>query len=216
MIKIAPSILSADFADIKSALKMLENSKADMIHCDVMDGAFVPNITFGIKMIEDMKKYTSLPLDVHLMVKNPERFIDQFCNAGASIVTVHAEATLHLHSALQKIKNNGIKCGAVLNPASPIELIKHVLCDVDMVLVMSVNPGFGGQKFIPNTIEKISELKKIRDNNGYSFDIQVDGGIDLKTSKQVIAAGANILVSGNTIFSAENPANIISALRNER
>jgi len=215
MIKVAPSILSADFADMKSALRMLENIKADMVHCDVMDGMFVPNITFGMKMVADLRKLTDLPLDVHLMIVQPERYIEEFCAAGADIVTLHAEATYHLHRAVQKVKACGARPGVVLNPATPVETLKYVLDDIDFVLLMSVNPGYGGQEFIPQTLFKIKELRSLAESMGRKIEIEIDGGINEETSKLVREAGADILVAGHAIFTAQDPSRLIKIFRGE-
>ena len=213
MIKIAPSILSANFAKMEQGIKVIEDGGADLIHCDVMDGIFVPNITFGFQMIKDIKQITNIPLDVHLMITQPERYVERFCEAGADIVTVHVEATPHVHRALQMIKNCGAKCGVVLNPGTPVCAVEYVLCDVDMVLAMGVNPGYGGQKFIPQVLDKITALKKIRENKGYNFDIEIDGGVHEGTAGQIKLAGADILVAGSAVFCADDPAKMIEKLR---
>jgi ribulose-phosphate 3-epimerase len=216
MIKVAPSILSADFADMKSAVRMLKEIKADMIHCDVMDGMFVPNITFGMKMVADIRRLTDLPLDVHLMIVEPERYIEEFCGAGADIVTLHAEATRHLHRAVQRVKACGSRPGVVLNPATPVDAVKYVLPDVDFVLLMSVNPGYGGQEFIPQTLDKIKELRKLAQSMGRNVEIEIDGGINEHTSKLVRDAGADVLVAGNAIFTASDPAQLIRIFKGEQ
>ena len=216
MIKVAPSILSADFADMKSAVRMLKEIKADIVHCDVMDGRFVPNITFGMKMIADIRKITDLPLDVHLMIVEPERYIEEFCKAGADIVTVHAEATPHLHRAVQMIKAGGARPGVVLNPGTPVDSIKYILPDVDFVLLMSVNPGYGGQKFIPQTLQKIKDLKEMAQTMGREIDIEIDGGINKDTARSVRDAGATVLVAGNAIFTASDPAGLIRSFKGEK
>ncbi len=216
MIKVAPSILSADFADMKSAVRMLKEIKADMIHCDVMDGMFVPNITFGMKMVEDIRKLTDLPLDVHLMIVQPERYIKAFCSAGADIVTVHAEATDHLHRAVQTIRDCGSRPGVVLNPATPLDAIKYVLPDVDFVLLMSVNPGYGGQKFIPQILDKVKDLRKMAKSAGRKLEIEIDGGINEETAKLARDAGVDILVAGNAIFTAKDPAELVRIFRGEK
>ena len=216
MIKVAPSILSADFAYMGEAVKKLEECKADYIHVDVMDGQFVPNITFGQEMVRALRRVTKLPLDVHLMVDKPERFIDEFADAGADILTVHQEATPHLHRAMQMIKNKGVKVGVALNPSTPVEMLKSVFEDIDMVLIMTVNPGFGGQKFIAPMIKKIEKLKAIKDYFGYPFDIEVDGGVNATTAQFVKNAGANVLVAGNAVFKAEDQKAMIELLRKEK
>ncbi len=213
-VKIAPSILSADFSKMGEEVHSLEESGADMIHCDVMDGVFVPNITFGIKMVADLRKVTSLPLDCHLMIVHPENFVEKFAAAGADIITVHYEACKdNLERVLKQIKAAGAKCGAVINPDTPVSAIKDVIPLCDMVLVMSVFPGFGGQKFIPSVLDKVREIRTIVDGLGLDIDIQIDGGINEETAALARAAGANILVSGNTIFKAENRTEMIEKLK---
>ena len=213
MIKVAPSILSADFAHMGEAVEMLEKCKADYIHVDVMDGQFVPNITFGQEMVKALKRCTSVPLDVHLMIDQPERFIDEFIDAGADIVTVHQEATPHVYRAVQMIKARGVKAGVALNPSTPVEMLKSMMEELDMVLIMTVNPGFGGQKFIAPMVKKIEKLKAIKDYFGYPFDIEVDGGINKDTSVYVRNAGANVLVAGSAVFSAPDKAQAIQDIR---
>lgn len=215
MTKIAPSILSADFADMKNAIKMLEEAKADIVHCDVMDGIFVPNITFGMKMVADIRKLTALPLDVHLMIVHPERYIEQFCDAGADFVTVHAEATEHLHRAVQTIKKCGARPGVVLNPGTPVEAVKYLLPDVDLVLLMSVNPGYGGQEFIPQILDKIKELRQLAVSMNRRIEIEIDGGVNETTAPQITEAGADILVAGNAIFTSRDPAALIKKFKGE-
>ncbi|MBQ7912412.1 MAG: ribulose-phosphate 3-epimerase [Clostridia bacterium] len=213
-VKIAPSILSADFSKMGEEVRSLGKSGADMIHCDVMDGVFVPNITFGIKMVEDLRKVTPLPLDCHLMIVNPEKYVEKFAAAGADIITVHYEACKeNLPFVLKQIKAAGVKCGAVINPDTPVDKIADVIPLCDMVLVMSVFPGFGGQKFIPSVLDKVREIRAIADRLGLDIDIQIDGGINAETAALARAAGANILVAGNAIFKAENRAERISKLR---
>lgn len=213
MIKIAPSILSADFTMMLDAVQLLERAGADYIHCDVMDGMFVPNITFGQYMVRDLRKHTALTLDAHLMVEHPERFIQDFAGAGADIITVHAEATTHLDRTLQMIRAAGKKCGVALNPHTPLNIIEYVLDRVDMVLLMSVNPGFGGQSFIPSALEKASRLKAMIEKQGLNIDIQMDGGIGLQNIQEVTDAGVNVIVAGNAIFTAPDPADMIRRLR---
>ena len=212
-VKIAPSILSADFSKMGEEVRSLEENGADLIHCDVMDGVFVQNITFGIKMVEDLRKCTTLPLDCHLMIVHPEKYVERFAKAGADIITVHAEADRHIHRTLQLIKKCGAKCGAVLNPASSPELVEFVLDECDMILLMSVNPGAGGQKFIMSTIEKIRRIKKMADERNIDIDIEVDGGINPTTARICIEAGANVLVAGNSVFTADDPKTVINAIR---
>ena len=203
-IQISPSILSADFSQLGKEIKKLEEGGADLIHVDVMDGHFVPNLTIGPPVIKALRKYTKLPFDVHLMISPVHKYIKNFADAGSDIITIHPEATENLNESIILIKELNKKVGVSLNPNTEINVIKSHLNNIDLVLIMSVFPGFGGQKFIPETIKKIKDLKKIKDNNNYSFDIEVDGGINFTNSKDVINAGANILVSGTTIFKENN------------
>ena len=206
-IKISPSILSADFSELGKEIKKLEEGGADLIHVDVMDGHFVPNLTIGPPVIKTLRKYTKLPFDVHLMISPVHKYIKNFADAGSDIITIHPEATEDLKESIVLIKELNKKVGVSLNPNTEINVIESQLNNIDLVLIMSVFPGFGGQKFIPETIKKIKDLKEIKDKNNYSFDIEVDGGINFSNSKEVINAGANILVSGTTIFK-ENNGNI--------
>jgi len=203
-IKISPSILSADFSQLGKEINNLEKGGADLIHVDVMDGHFVPNLTIGPPVIKALRKYTRLPFDVHLMIKPVHKYIKDFANAGSDIITIHPEATNNLKESIFHIKELNKKVGVSLNPDTKINVIESHLSNIDLVLVMSVFPGFGGQKFIPETINKIKDLKEIKDRNNFSFDIEVDGGINFSNSKDVISAGANILVSGTTIFKENN------------
>ena len=213
-IKIAPSILSANFAKMGDEVRRLEQNGADIVHCDVMDGVFVNNITFGIKMVEDLRKITTLPLDCHLMIVHPEKYVERFAEAGADIITVHYEACKdNLKEVLALIKNAGVKCGAVINPDTPVEKIKDVIPMCDMVLVMSVFPGFGGQKFIPEALDKLREVKAIVDACGKEIDIQIDGGVSEQNVAEVKAAGANVIVAGSAVFKAENMAEAIAQLK---
>jgi len=206
-IQISPSILSADFSQLGKEIKRLEDGGADLIHVDVMDGHFVPNLTIGPPVIKTLRQYTKLQFDVHLMISPVHKYIKNFADAGSDIITIHPEATENLKESINLIRELNKKVGVSLNPNTEINVIESQLNNIDLVLVMSVFPGFGGQKFIPETIKKIKDLKKIKDNNNYSFDIEVDGGINFSNSKDVINAGANILVSGTTIFK-ENNGNI--------
>ena len=206
-IQISPSILSADFSQLGSEIKKLEEGGADLIHVDVMDGHFVPNLTIGPPVIKNLRKYTKLPFDVHLMISPVHEYIENYANAGADIITIHPEATENLKESISLIKKFGKKVGVSLNPKTEIKTLIDEIDNVDLVLVMSVNPGFGGQKFMPEVLDKIKELKKIRDKNQYHFDIEVDGGINFSNSKTVLEAGADILVSGTTVFK-ENDGNI--------
>ena len=213
-IKIAPSILSADFAKMGEEVTSLETCGADIIHCDVMDGVFVNNITFGIKMVEDIRKRTSLPLDCHLMIVHPEKYVERFAKAGADIITVHWEACQdNLKEVLELIKSAGVKCGAVINPDTPVEKIKDVICLCDMVLVMSVFPGFGGQKFIPSALDKLREIRAIIKTSGKDIDLQIDGGVTAENVAEIKAAGANVIVAGSTVFKAADRKQIIEELR---
>ena len=203
-IQISPSILSADFSQLGNEIKRLEEGGADMIHVDVMDGHFVPNLTMGPPIIKTLRNYTKLPFDVHLMISPVHKYIKDYADAGADIITIHPEATENLKSSVEHIKSLNKKVGVSLNPESKIDLITDLLNDIDLVLIMSVNPGFGGQKFMPEVLEKIKELKKIRDQKNLNFDIEIDGGINFENNKLAIEAGANILVSGTTIFKNNN------------
>ena len=203
-IQISPSILSADFSQLGNEIKRLEKGGADMIHVDVMDGHFVPNLTIGPPVIKSLKKYTSLIFDVHLMITPVHKYIEDFSNAGADIITIHPEATEDLKSSIAKIKELKKKAGVSLNPESKIDLITNSLSEIDLVLIMSVNPGFGGQKFMPEVLNKVKKLKQIKDEKKLKFDIEIDGGINFDNSKSAIDAGVNILVSGTTIFKSNN------------
>ncbi len=206
-IQISPSILSADFSQLGSEIKKLEQGGADLIHVDVMDGHFVPNLTIGPPVIKNLRKYTKLPFDVHLMISPVHEYIENYANAGADIITIHPEATKNLKESISLIKKFGKKVGVSLNPKTEIKTLINEIDNIDLVLVMSVNPGFGGQKFMPEVLDKIKELKKIKDKNQYNFNIEVDGGINFSNSKMVLEAGADILVSGTTVFK-ENDGNI--------
>lgn len=209
---IAPSILTASFANLESTIKELEEAGADYLHLDIMDGSFVPQITFGSKIVSDIKKITSLPLDVHLMIVSPEKHIDDFAKAGADIISVHYEGNIHLHRLIMQIKSHNIKAGIVLNPHTRVDVIEPLIDDIDNVLIMSVNPGFGGQKFIRNSIKKIEETKKLIGQR--EIIISVDGGINLNTCSDVIKAGANLLVAGSAIIDSKYKKETINKLRN--
>ena len=201
--KIAPSILSADYANFESELKKLEATGAEYIHIDIMDGHFVPNISFGAGVVASMRPHSRLVFDCHLMVSNPEHHIEEFARAGADIISIHAEATPHIHGALQKIRTAGVKASVVINPGTPVEVVKNVLNLVDQVLVMTVNPGFGGQAFLPETMDKVRELVVLREVNQLDFDIEVDGGIDDETIRVAKEAGANVFVAGSYVFKGD-------------
>ncbi|TXJ46550.1 ribulose-phosphate 3-epimerase [Brachyspira pilosicoli] len=211
-IMIAPSILTASFSNLESTIKELEEAGADYLHLDIMDGSFVPQITFGSKIVADIKKITSLPLDVHLMIVNPEKHIDDFAKAGADIISIHYEGNIHLHKLIMQIKAHNIKAGIVLNPHTRVDVIEPLIDDIDNVLIMSVNPGFGGQKFITNSIKKIEETKKLIGQR--EIIISVDGGINLNTCSDVIKAGANLLVAGSAIIDSKDKKETIKQLRN--
>lgn len=213
MVKVAPSILSADFSRLEEEVKRVEQGGADLLHIDVMDGHFVPNITLGPPVVASLKGKTALPFDVHLMIENPEKYIDDFIRAGADIITVHVESTVHLHRVVNYIKNQGIKPGVALNPSTSLNTIKYILDDIYMVLVMSVNPGFGGQKFIPQMFEKITDLRSIVNQSKHEILIEVDGGINEDNAAKIISAGADILVAGSAIYKAHNPENAIKKLK---
>ncbi len=213
MIKIAPSILSADFATLGQDIKMIDEAGCDYIHIDVMDGMFVPNISLGIPVIKSIRGYTNKVFDVHLMIEEPGRYIEAFKDAGADIITIHAEACKHLHSTVSLIKSYGLKAGVSLNPATPISVIEYVIDELDMVLVMSVNPGFGGQSFIPSAIHKISALRDVICGRGLECDIQFDGGVTLDNVKSIVDAGANVIVAGSAIFNCDDVKERVRAFR---
>jgi len=210
---IAPSLLSANFTKLSDEIEMLNNSDADWLHLDIMDGVFVPNITFGFSIIKQIKKIVKKPLDVHLMIVEPERYIKKSKDAGADILTIHYEASIHLHRTLEEIRAFGIKAGVAINPHTNIELLKNVISISDLILIMSVNPGFGGQKFINETYEKIEETKKLINLKNKSCLIEVDGGVDISNAGKLYKSGADILVAGNAVFSAKNPSEMIKEIR---
>jgi ribulose-phosphate 3-epimerase len=210
---IAPSLLSADFARLAEEVKAIESAKADLLHLDVMDGRFVPNITFGPLVISAIRPHTSLPFDVHLMIVEPSRYIEEFAKAGADWISVHAEAEIHLHRTITRIKELGKKAGLALNPHTPLEMVEYLLSELDFVLIMTVNPGFGGQKFIPQVLKKIELLRRMIDEKGLNTLIEVDGGINKETAKDVISAGADILVAGTAVFKEKDYRLAIEALR---
>ncbi len=210
---IAPSVLSANFANLQSDIEMINNSKADWFHVDVMDGVFVPNISFGFPVIKALKKLAKKPLDVHLMIIDPDRYTEAFKDAGADSLTFHIEACNHLHRSIQTIKSCGMKAGVAINPHTSINLLEDVIADIDLVCVMSVNPGFGGQKFIENTYDKVKKLKQLIKTKNSKALIEIDGGVDLNNFKQLISCGADVLVAGNTVFSSPNPSETINVLK---
>ncbi|MFG6148961.1 ribulose-phosphate 3-epimerase [Halobacillus sp. B23F22_1] len=213
MTKIAPSILASDFAHLANEIKEVEEGGADYIHVDVMDGHFVPNITIGPLIVDSIRPHTSLPLDVHLMIEDPDQYIEEFAKAGADILTVHQETCPHLHRTIQLIKSFGVKAGVVINPATPAESIRPILQEVDLVLLMTVNPGFGGQAFIPEVLSKIEQIAAWRKEYDYTFEIEVDGGVNEKTAVDCTKAGADVLVAGSAVFSEKDRKKAIEAIR---
>jgi len=210
---IAPSILSADFGNLQRDIELINNSEADWFHIDIMDGVFVPNISFGFPVLKAIQKHAKKPLDVHLMIVDPDRYTQTFKEAGADILTFHVEACTHLHRSIQNIKQAGMKAGVSLNPHTPIHLLEDIISDVDLVCLMSVNPGFGGQKFIENTFHKVTALKKLITDKKSTALIEIDGGVDFNNYNELISCGANVLVAGNTVFGNENPTNAIKQLK---
>lgn len=211
---IAPSVLAADFANLQRDITMVNESEADWFHIDIMDGVFVPNISFGFPVLEAIRKYAGKPLDVHLMITDPDRYLEAFAKAGASVITVHYEACPHLHRTIAAIKDLGCKAGVALNPHTPVHLLEDIIQDVDLVLIMSVNPGFGGQKFIQRTFEKIRTLKLMAAERNNSLLVEVDGGVNLSNAGKLLSCGANVLVAGNFVFTANDPKSVISDLKN--
>jgi len=211
---ISPSLLASDFANLQSECEMLNKSEADWYHLDVMDGVFVPNISFGMPVIAAINKHTLKPLDVHLMIENPDGYIKDFKAAGANILTVHYEACTHLHKTLQAIRGEGMKAGVALNPHTPVELLEGIINEIDLVLIMSVNPGFGGQKFIESTYEKVRKMKALITKNGADTKIEIDGGVTSANAKKLIEAGADVLVAGSFVFKSDNPSQTIADLKN--
>lgn len=211
--KIAPSILSADFGNLQRDIEMINSSEADWFHVDIMDGVFVPNISFGFPVLKSLKQHATKPLDVHLMIVDPDRYITQFAEAGAHVLSVHIEACNHLHRSIQSIKAAGMKAGVALNPHTSTALLEDLAGDIDLVCLMSVNPGFGGQSFIENTYRKIEQLKNMQAKHNVSFEIEIDGGVTLSNYKKLIDTGASVLVAGNTVFSSSHPIDTISKLK---
>ncbi|MDD6211164.1 MAG: ribulose-phosphate 3-epimerase [Bacteroidales bacterium] len=210
---VAPSLLAADFLNLKQAIALINRSDADWLHLDIMDGVFVPNISFGFPVLDAIKDILEKPMDVHLMIVEPEKFIDRLKSSGAYMVNVHYEACTHLHRVIYEIKNAGMRAAVTLNPHTPVACLEEIICDVDMVLLMSVNPGFGGQKFIPNSFDKIVRLKELIDRKASNALIQVDGGVDLTNAQKLVFSGADVLVAGSAVFRSEHPEEVIRKLK---
>lgn len=213
---IAPSILASDFANLESEIKMINKSQADWIHVDIMDGVFVPNISMGLPVVQAVKRHAKKPLDVHLMIVQPERYVEAFKDAGAEIISVHIEASPHLHRTVQLIKSIGCKAGVALNPHTPVSQLEDIIGDIDLVCMMSVNPGFGGQKFIERTYDKVKTLRAMIDHAGAKVHVEIDGGVNLQNAKPLLDAGADVLVAGNFVFSASDPIEVIQKLKNTK
>jgi ribulose-phosphate 3-epimerase len=211
--KLAPSVLSADFANLQRDIEMINRSEADWFHVDIMDGVFVPNISFGMPVLKAIKKHATKTLDVHLMIVEPDRYIKEFADCGADVLTVHLEACTHLHRTIQSIHFEKMKAGVAINPHTPVSILHEILMDVDLVLIMSVNPGFGGQSFIENTYRKLNDLNELRAKLGATFLIEVDGGVSVSNAKAIAAAGADVLVAGNAVFSSPDPISMISSFK---
>lgn len=216
MALVAPSLLASDFLHLEDECKMINESEADWFHLDVMDGRFVPNLSFGLPVIEQISKVAKKPCDVHLMILEPERYAEAFKKAGANHLTVHIEACVHLHRNIQQIKSLGMKAGVAVNPHTPVSLLQDILGDIDIVLLMSVNPGFGGQSFIPHTLTKIRELRKLIDDNKLDIKIEIDGGVTVENAKEIVEAGADVLVAGNTVFKSKDPKQTIAQLKSPK
>lgn len=210
---IAPSLLSADFLNLGRDVEMVNNSEADWFHLDIMDGVFVPNLSYGLPVVDHINKAAKKPLDVHLMIIDPDRYVENFKKAGADILTVHYEACTHLHRTIQNIKSHGMKAGVSLNPHTPVSVLEDIIHDIDVVLLMSVNPGFGGQSFVEHTVNKIKKLKTMVDENGNNVIIEIDGGVNIETGKLLVEAGADALVAGSFVFGSENPTQTIKDLK---
>lgn len=210
---IAPSILAADFANLQLEIKMINASEADWIHLDIMDGVFVPNISFGIPVCKAIQRHASKPLDVHLMIEKPENYVEAFKNAGAQSISVHFEVCPHLHRNIEQLKDLGVMAGVAINPHTPVDVLKDVILDIDLVLVMSVNPGFGGQQFIENTYSKVKALKELINHKGSNAKIEIDGGVNLQNARSLLDAGADVLVAGSFVFKSDDPLNTISELK---
>ena len=211
---VSPSLLSADFGNLQADVQRMNNTEADMLHIDIMDGVFVPNISMGFPVLKAIQKHATKPLDVHLMIVEPQKYISQVRDCGAEIMNIHQEACIHLHRTVQEIKAAGMKAAVTLNPSTPVETLTDIVAELDMVLLMSVNPGFGGQKFIPNTLNKVARLRKLIEETGSKALIEIDGGVNLETGRQLADAGADILVAGSFVFNAPDPAAVIKELKN--